>query len=114
MTKDDYPVIAYKIMAYYYACLREGTEGNVIKAQELTGCNDVYFRSVIDDLINNGYMAGSITLDFAQEITGSNLRITLKGTEYLQDNSTMTKVKKALGKSFEVILQAAVTATSLL
>ena len=55
MTKDDYPVIAYKIMSYYYACLREGTEGNVTKSQELTGCNDVYFRSVIDDLINNGF-----------------------------------------------------------
>lgn len=114
MTKDDYPVIAYKIMSYYYACLKEGVEGNITKAQELAGCNDVYFRSVIDDLINNGYMAGSITLDFAQEITDSDLRITLKGTEYLQKNSTMTKVKKALGKSFEVILQSAVTATSLL
>lgn len=114
MSKDDYPIIAYKVLAYFYACLKKGVEGNVAKAQELADCNDTYFMAVLQDLIDNGYMSGSAKLDYALSIRGADLRITLKGTEFLDENSSMAKAKKALGKAFEAILQAAVAATSLL
>lgn len=114
MSKDDYQVIAYKILAYFYACLKEGIDGNVQKAQELTESNNVYFLAVLQDLLDSGYMSGSAAMDYACEINGNNLRVTLKGVEYLDTNSTMAKVKKTLGKAFELVLQAAVSATGLL
>lgn len=114
MAKDDYSVIAYKTLAYFYACLKEGVDGNPDKARELADCNETYFLAVLQDLINNGYMSGSAQMDYTLCIIGNNLRITLKGTEFLEENSSMVKVKKALGKAFEVVLQAAVAATSLL
>lgn len=114
MSKDDYQVIAYKILAYFYACLKGGVEGSLAKAEELAGCNSVYFDSVLRDLLENGYMAGEVIRDFAQEAICSDLRITMKGTEFLDSNSGMAKARKALGAAFEKVLQAAVAATALL
>lgn len=114
MTKDDYQVIAYKIMAYFYACLKEGVEGSPDKALELAGCNKTYFVAVLSDLIESGYMAGEAGMDYAQELMCDGLRITLKGVDFLDGSSSMAKVRKALGKAFETVLATAVAATSLL
>lgn len=114
MSKDDYPVISYKVLSYFYACIKEGISGDIKKAQELAGCNEVYFLSVIQDLIGNGYMSGTAAIDYSSSIVGNDLKITLKGTEFLDENSTMAKVRKALGESFPAIIQGAVVATSLI
>lgn len=114
MAKDDYQVIAYKVLAYFYACLKEGVEGSPAKALELAGCNSTYFIAVLRDLIESGYMAGDAGMDYAQEIMCDDLRITLKGVDFLDSNSAMAKVRKSLGKAFETVLSGAVAATSLL
>ena len=114
MAKDDYGVIAYKVLAYYYACIKDGVNGNVTKAQELAGCNDLYFTAVIKDLTARGLLAGEVVYSWGEEVVFAELRITIDGTVYIEENSTMTKVRHALGKAFEVVTEAAVKSTALL
>ena len=35
MSRDDFEVVAYKILVYLYACLKAGAEPSVAKAQEV-------------------------------------------------------------------------------
>lgn len=114
MAKDDYEVIAYKVLAYYYACLKEGVKGNLAKAKELVGCNDMYFSVVLNEMSNQGYLVGSMMRDMNGDIIHADLTITLAGTEFISNNSTMSKVKATLGKAFELVLATAVQATALL
>lgn len=114
MAKDSYEVIVYKILAYYYACLKGGVNGNITKAKEITGCNDVYFDSVINELIRIGYLTGNTFKDMNGTIIHAELTVTFAGVEFVNNNSTMATVKSTLGAAFEAIIVVAVQATSLL
>lgn len=113
MRKDDYEVIAYKILAYYYACLKEGIRGSVINASELVGCNASYFGSVVEELMRLGLLKDNAQEGQTESITSADLSITLEGVGYL-DSPMMVKVCNALGEAFEPVLSSAVRLTALL
>lgn len=108
MAKDDYGVVCYKVLSYLYRCLKEGIEPNITQAEEFTGINHVYFKAVIADLFDCGYVRCNLKTYPPRTYEG--LSITFLGVEYLEESSYMSKVKKFLGKAFEISLKAAIEA----
>lgn len=50
MASDDFEVIAYKILAYLYKCMKGGKKVDVAALRQLTGCNESYFADVVRGL----------------------------------------------------------------
>ena len=114
MAKDDYQVIACKLLTYLYACLKAGVNASAAKAQELAGCNDVYWAAVLDDLADGKLIAVSaLHADGRRYVAIEEMRITLAGVEYLESNSAMKKVADVLGPALPALIETAVAATSL-
>jgi len=61
MAKDDFDVIAYKILAYAYACLKQGVAASTDKACEVAKVNEVYFFAVLESLIDGKLAAAPAT-----------------------------------------------------
>lgn len=118
MSFDDFDVIVYKVLEYIYACLKEGVQPSLAKAQEIAKCNDIYWTHVIQSMKNDELIQGVIIKSYLDAgnstLIEDNLGITQKGASYLRDNSNMQKVKSFLGKAFIPILEAAVLATKAL
>lgn len=114
MAHDDFAVIAYKLLAYAYRCIRDGVSPSWEKAMDVAGCNPVYFAAVVQSLVSSGYLADARP---ARDANGEviswigDLTITLDGVEYLDNNSKMGEVKRFLGSAFESALKASVEAT---
>lgn len=103
MAKDDYLVIVYKILEYLYKCLKSGVPSS-IEALEFFRLNtlqisEYYWHNIWLELIENGYIKGAVivnTLGNPEQIKLTDkLCISMKGVEYLTENSTMQKVKNA-------------------
>lgn len=82
-------------------------DGSIINA-DMLGVSDTRFAHYIEMMSDVGYIKGA---SIKQDITGrrcetTNMRITLKGLEYLQENSIMKKVYKAI-KGIEEIVPGA-------
>lgn len=101
MARDDYFVIAAKILDYLYRCLKQGVTPNPeLLSPDALGINESYWSYIFSNLMKSGYVTGVI----AKQLLGSDevqvkiqydrLQITPVGIEYLTENSTM---KKALG-----------------
>ena len=117
MSSDDYEVIAYKILAYLYACLKGGKRVDIPAMRELARCNEAYFGSVMKNLQSKGYVEGfvfdgpsGVVADDPALAVMSDPAITMDGAIYVKENSRMGKVKRFLGHSFEIALRAAVEA----
>ena len=100
MPKDDFFAIAYKILEYLYSCMKEGKEVDIDAIRydsEAIKISEAYWHDIMIELYNNGYIKGvSVVKACGQpdRIKINDLGITLKGVEYLQDNS---KMKTAAG-----------------
>lgn len=119
MAFDDFDVIVYKVLSYIYACLRKGVYPNLDKAQEIARCNDVYWKSVIRSMCDDGYLIGICFKEYLDKgltpmASPKELGISQKGARYLKENSKMAEVKKHLGAAFEKMLEAAIAATACL
>lgn len=98
MAKDDYFVLAYKLLKYLYKCLKSGA---TIDFEYLNhGTKDFpiqedYWNYLLEKLSNDGYIEGVIVIrsdNGPTLIRKTNIfRITPKGIEYLQENSMMKK-----------------------
>lgn len=106
MSKDDYFVLAYKLLAYLYDCLKSGESPDMEYLDYDTKAfpiHEAYWHYLLTNLYKDGYIEGIAIEGIAfvsipyRENKGvkilSNLQITPKGIEYLQENSTMQKVK---------------------
>lgn len=114
MAKDDFEVVAYKILAYFYACLKAGAEPSVEKAREVAKVNPTYFYAVLSSLSSKGLIEPVREFrDVRGEVvlTDGTLTITLDGAEYLKENATMRKVARFLGSAFAKAVEVAVEAT---
>jgi hypothetical protein len=117
LAKDDFEVVAYKVLAYAYACLKAGVEASTAKALEIAGINEVYFLAVLKSLASKGLIEGvpmfkhmnGDVVDYGESIT-----ITMDGAVYLRENGRMAKVGKYLGSAFEKVLEIAVKSTMVL
>lgn len=108
MAADDYRVVMFKILSYLYGCLKEGVEPNASKAEEITGVNPVYWRAVVADMLDHGYVRADV-----KGLNGSyrGLSVTMEGVDLLETDPHMEQVKELLGRAFETFIQAAVKAT---
>lgn len=114
MAHDDFSVIAYKVLAYAYRCIRDGVTPSWSKAGEVAGCNPLYFVTVVTSLMRSGYLAEAKPYRDANGDLigwGGDLSVTLEGTVYLEENSKMAEVRGFLGKAFESVLRVAVEST---
>lgn len=111
LAKNDYFVIAYRILAYLYACLKSGEQ---VSLEYLTYNTDDfpigkdYWHYIFRHLYEDGYIEGvSLFPILGSDFKGVKLspwaRITPKGIEYFQDNSTFQKAKSFLKELKEFI-----------
>ena len=105
MAKDDFDYIAFKILAYYYACMKNKVVFNQNVLRELVkNIDEDYFMKVLRSLVIEGYLEGlTFTHAWGNEyILASDLidgSITHSGVSYLKDNSAMKKALKAAEKA---------------
>lgn len=111
MAKDDYFVIVYKVLSFLYQCLKSGVQPSYAAAKELAGCNDVYWDTLFNNLIDDGYIKADVVATWNNKYVDK-ISITTQGVAYLENNSAMHAVKDFLGKAFEAVLEAAIKATA--
>lgn len=115
MSKDDFSVLACKLLAYLYGCLKAGVKANARKAKDVVGCNDLYWEALLDDMSECGLIRVTATHASGKRyVSISEIRITMPGAEYYDENSTMRKVRDTLGSVLEEAVAIAVSATSLM
>ena len=102
MGRNDYHVIACKLLKYLYDCLRKGKEINFdFLTPEYFKVDGGYWDYVLRHLVEDGHIEGAIllpimgTTEQGVKMTKS-LNITPKGIEYLDENSAMKKAKDFL------------------
>lgn len=101
MAKDDFHVIAYRILVYLYGCMKEGesVDWDYFEDKHAFPINEKYMVQIFEMLLEEGYIAG---IAVVKRIGAKNfketdgLRITLKGIDYLKENSTIAKAKEFL------------------
>ena len=100
MPKDDFFTIAYRILEYLYSCMKKGEPVDIELIRydsKAINISEVYWRDILIELLDSGYIKGVAVMKAVNQpdrIKVDELAITLKGIEYLQDNS---KMKKAAG-----------------
>ena len=116
MAQDDIEVVMYKILKYLYECMKAGKRPraeDVCYDCQMFTINEKYWYQIMNELIDNGYIKG-----FSKVITKGgetiqmldNAGITLKGRDYMRDNSGMQEAKNIVGKAFEIVLESIINA----
>ena len=107
MSKNDYFVVVYRLLSYFYKCLQSGETPNLEEfSPDALGINNTYWCNIMDDLVCDGYIRGVDRVDSTlnvKSIVILKLRIPSKGIEYLQDNSLMNKAKEMLKTVKEIV-----------
>lgn len=116
MAKDDYDVIVYKVLVYYYACFK----------QKIIFEEEVFKHTVSKDIEKEEYLIkilllmqteGLITgLSFTKAWGGdyilindlADAEITAEGIHYLKDNSKMKAIGESLKEAVDLIAKLAV------
>lgn len=100
MAKDDYFVIAYRILNYLYECFKAGERPDMeMFGPDALRINNGYWVNVMESLHNEGYIIGISFITQLGEIRGAkilDLKITQKGIKFLQDNSAINRAKEFL------------------
>lgn len=103
MAKDDYYVIAGKILVYLYARLKG--KQNIPPEQFLHGMSkefpvsEEYFDFVLDEIHDHGYIKMQTVKDWGGETVLrdiDSIRITQEGIDFLSENSKIRKVLKMI------------------
>ena len=100
MAKDDYFKIIYVILTELYGCKKKGCKVDlrVIGPQRFQ-IPEGYLLDILSELLDEGYVKGFEVLQTKSGrcVCGlEDIGITMKGIEYLQDNSKMKQVYNAL------------------
>ncbi len=99
MAQDDMHVVMYRILAYLYACMKEGTKPERRKYDaEHMEINKPYWSSIMAEMARRNLVAGitATTTADGDFIHIGNVRITMEGVEFLMENSMMAKAKTFL------------------
>ena len=101
MAKNDYHVIMYRILAYIYACLREGVRFNPeVVSYETLDVPESYWTTIVKMLIEKDYIRGAFVVSILGEVEKikwvRNVEITPEGIEFFEENSRMGKAKSFL------------------
>lgn len=106
MAKNDYFVVAYRILTYLYECFKAGEKPDIdFYGADALKINNGYWVNVMESLYNESCIIGINIINSAgiQGIKAIDLKITQKGIEYLQENSFMAKAKDFLKTAKEII-----------
>jgi hypothetical protein len=104
MSKDDYFVIACKVLCYLYDCLKSGkpVDVNFLSNKNKTfAVNDSYWDYIISTMAEEGYIKNVRICEMDDSLLVSydkDIKITPAGIEYLHENSMMKKALKVLEK----------------
>lgn len=102
MAKDDYDVLVFKILTYFYGVLKRKiafTDASFKAAIKFNDISEEYLNDVIYMMEEDGYISGMAF----EKAWGNNrialgdfsdIRISSKGIDYIQNNSNMHKVKE--------------------
>lgn len=100
MAKNDYFVIAYRILTYLYSCFMAGENPETEAfGPDALKINNGYWVNVMESLSNEGYITGVFFSDPVGGIRNAkiiDLKITEKGIAFLHGNSFIAKAKRAL------------------
>lgn len=111
MARDDYSIIAYKILVYLYACKKRKVVFEEVALRKAAGADKLhedYFMDVFRMLQDEGMIKGlAFTRAWGNEyILSSGLseaEITADGIRYLSDNSKASEIKEMLIRSVDTI-----------
>ena len=103
MAKDDYYTLVFKILTYLYKQLKksDAVDDSKISAEAL-GIPEDYWTYLFEHMQTDGLVEGVGIMKIAGrdtpdvKVVGSRLRISPKGIDYLENNSTMAKIKSAI------------------
>ena len=99
MAQNDMHVIMYRILAYLYACLKDGVDvDRDVISWETLRINERYWCAIVTELVGRGYVRGvTVThADNAAMVFVSDPTITMTGVEFLMENSMMAKARRFL------------------
>lgn len=111
MAKDNYDVVVYKVLLYLYACLKRKAVFDEATFRKTVGgdaVNDDYLDDVLHMMSQEGLIKGmAFTKAWGSTYMAisdpSDMKITVKGIQYLQDNDKMKKVENFLLESCDIV-----------
>lgn len=107
MAKDDYFILAYRILSYLYACFKAGERPDTeLFGPDALKISKGYWANILESLYNEGYIIGIAFLSAVgstDTVKLINLKITQKGIEFLQENTMMQKSKDFLKEIKEIV-----------
>lgn len=111
MAKDDYDVIAYRILVYLYACFKHQIiydEDAFREAVRKNVANDQHFYGILFLMQEENLIRGLLFKKAwgGDRLLLSDLReaeITADGIHYLKDNSTMKKIGDMMKEAGDMI-----------
>ncbi len=116
MAKNDMEVIVYKILSYLYECMKNGTTPemeDMCHKCKLFRIPRNYWLMIMKGLIDSDYITGFNVLqtkDGPYILMLDNVGITLKGREYLCENSRMKEAAEVCGAAFKIVLESVIAA----
>lgn len=107
MKKDDYFIVAYRILAYLYGCMREGKKPDLddVSFQKLN-IPERYWVDVLESMADEGFVKGisfSEWLGDAVSVKTDRPKITMAGIQFMQENTAMGRAKAFLKELKEII-----------
>ena len=95
----EFSTVIYKILVYLDECQKRGCEPNFEVAQNLVRINDTYFRNAINEMSRKELINHEIFYADNEPYFES-MSITIDGSNYMRENSTMQKVSRFIDKAF--------------
>lgn len=113
MAKDDFHVIAYKILRYLYECMKHDKPIQLNQFAWKCEMFDIprnYWLEIIAVLVKEGYMIGFDIIENTKDAPRINVqepfKITHKGIDFLEENSRMKKAAEFAGEVFIATLSS--------
>lgn len=111
MPKTDMNAVIYKILRYLYRCMQEGKRPDISEYAHNSSLLDIsqqYLEQIMAELIDSGYVKGIYRVQIMGKGYGikptQEARITIKGLEFLENNSGMKKAQEMIGKAVETAI----------
>lgn len=107
MAKDDYFVLAYRVLRFLYECFKAGEKADAEWfGPQALGINNGYWVNLLESLTKEGYITGIVFPHAIGSIRSAkviNAKITEKGIVFLQENGSIQKAVEFLKSAKEII-----------
>lgn len=106
VARDDFHIVACRILAYLCECLKRGEVPDIaVVAPDVLGISERYWTSVLRMLSDDGFVVRATFNAEDNLIPGSfrHIRITRTGIEFMNENKSMRRALKWLREMKETI-----------